>query len=161
MIVISNNSWIETKKIRELIDLLSKDYQKMDVELRIYGTVRSYIKDIFTFKKKSIGFLGLLTVMYHKVAGGYCDEYNFIDIYLFVGKTMTTEEFIDTLIHEMRHKYQSVYLPDLGKGRQYEFPCNEKIMKRYIENKKEQDAYDFSLEFYNLNKEKIDRIFLC
>lgn len=162
MISLNNKSNIDNEKIEKILALLPKEYMDLEVEIRIYGTLLSLLKIIINRKIPSIGYLDLFKIYLFKMCGAYSGpETNIIEIYLFNIKENKIQNLIFDLFHELRHKYQSVYLKELydNEYANYKIPKNSNDMDAYFENKLEVDANNFALKFYNDNKAIIDKTF--
>lgn len=162
MILIDNKTNIDTAKINKAISLLPKEYSDLDVEIRIYGTLISWLRVIINRKIPSIGFLDLFKIYCLKMCGAYSGpETNKIEIYLFNIKENKIQNLIFDLYHEIHHKYQSVYMKEFYDNEyvNYKIPTHINDMDGYFENRLELDANNFALKFYNDNKETIDKTF--
>lgn len=162
MILLDNKTNIDTPKINKVISLLPKEYTDMDVEIRIYGTLISLLRVIINRKTPSIGFLDLCKIYCLKMCSAYSGpKTNKIEIYLFNIKVNKIQNLIFDLYHELRHKYQSVYMKEFydKEYSNYKIPKSINDMDVYFENRLELDANSFALKFYNDNKETIDMTF--
>ncbi|WP_287822065.1 hypothetical protein [Clostridium sp.] len=159
MITIRNKSKINTEMINRIIDLLPGDYLKMDVEVRIYGSVFSLLKTIFS-KELSIKLLDLYKIIDLNIFGFYSNKNNIIEVYLFnIPLKNRKQNFVVNLMHELRHKYQDCYLQELYNTDYYIKHKNTKTEHlKYANNKIEIDAENFAFKFYNKNRNEIDKI---
>lgn len=138
---------IKKKEVAEFINLLPDRYKNLDVRIELYGSRLHLILSQF-FNKRSK----------HKDAcGDFFESHNLIRcfLYKFSKNKYFKINIFGALLHEIRHKYQSVYFTEKYYKDQLDYiPSGENYLNQWIEK----DAYRFARRVMNLYKDKINEI---
>lgn len=162
MTLINYCKYINTIQLEYILNLLPKQYQKLNVNIYLLSDKKQiyrYIKHRGIFK-----IIGKIVFHIPYDINGTCTDYNDIFIFTYQFNMSNTNEYrelailncIQTFIHELRHQYQKEYMTD--KYKQYV------INKRYQRNIKHDDRWEeidakiFSSEFMKNNFDKLINI---
>lgn len=150
---------LTNKQLREILNLLeneSKQYGASERRINIYTYKRQFVlifcvRIVLAYIAQNRTLISInrdiIKENEEALVGWYCENNNFIEIYEFIlrkcygdNNIALKSNIVKIIFHEYRHKYQ----------------VNMKIM--LSDEELEMDAEQFEEEFYNRNKEQIEKI---
>lgn len=158
--ILNNNSnIINGNKLKQILNILHKDYQDLGMTITIYKSKFQVFKTWTNVLDKSFNFKIVKGVLKGKLAGNHGG--GIISVFPFNHK-FNSNRFLEykfqlymlfDLLHEIRHAYQRIH-----KKKKYEVEYIDAGNKGYSSQWCERDANAFAQRFMNNNKEEINKI---
>lgn len=138
---------IKKREIEEFIKLLPSRYRELDVKVEVYGSrLHLEISQLINGRKKSLLSLADFNPVENSIR---------VFTYMFIKDKYYKIRIFESLLHELRHKYQSIYFKE-----KFETEAANYINsgEGYSEQWIERDANKFARRTMNLYKNKINEI---